>query len=53
MVWSVGMSMARVVVAAVVVEGRSKASVARDDGVARSWVQELVRRFEAEGEAGG
>ena len=46
------MSMARVVVAAVVVEGRSKASVAREYGVARSWVQELVRRFEAEGEAG-
>jgi transposase InsO family protein len=46
------MSLARVVVAAVLVEGRSKASVARDYGVARSWVQELVRRFEVEGEAG-
>lgn len=46
------MSKARVIVAAVVIEGRSKASVARDYGVARSWVHELVRRFEAEGEAG-
>lgn len=45
------MSLARVVVAAVVVEGRSKASVARDYGVARSWVYELLKRFEAEGEA--
>jgi transposase InsO family protein len=44
------MSLARVVVTAVLVEGRSKASVARDYGVARSWVYELVRRFEAEGE---
>lgn len=45
------MSKARVIVAAVVIEGRSKASVARDYGVARSWVCELVKRFEAEGEA--
>ena len=50
-IWSVVMSLARVVVTAVLVEGRSKASVARDYGVARSWVYELVRRFEAEGEA--
>ena len=46
------MSKARVIVAAVVIAGRSKAAVARDYGVARSWVCELVRRFEAEGEAG-
>lgn len=45
------MSKARVIVAAVVIEGRSKSSVARDYGVARSWVCELVRRFKAEGEA--
>lgn len=44
------MSLARVVVTAVVVEGRSKASVARDYGVARSWVFELVLRFETERE---
>ena len=46
------MSLARVVVTAVVVEGRSKTQVARDYGVARSWVYELLKRFEAEGEAG-
>ena len=32
-------------------DGR-KAEVARDYGVSRRWVHELVRRFEAEGEAG-
>jgi len=45
------MSLARVVVTAVVVEGRSKTHVAKDYGVARSWVYELLKRFEAEGEA--
>ena len=45
------MSLARVVVTAVVVEGRSKTQVARDYGVARSWVYGLLKRFEAEGEA--
>lgn len=39
------------VVTAVIVEGRSKAQVARDYGVARSWVYELVKRFEVESEA--
>ena len=39
-------------VAAVRVEGRAKAAVARDYGVSRRWVHELVRRFDAEGEAG-
>lgn len=46
------MSIARLVVTAVKVEGRPKAAVARDYGVSRRWVQELVRRFEAEGEDG-
>jgi transposase InsO family protein len=45
------MSLARVVVTAVIVEGRSKTQVARDYGVARSWVYELLKRFETEGEA--
>lgn len=45
------MSMARVVITAVTVEGRSKSEVARDYGVSRRWVQKLVARFEAEGEA--
>jgi transposase InsO family protein len=44
--------MPQLVVTAVVVEGRSKSEVARDYGVSRRWVIELVRRFLAEGEAG-
>jgi transposase InsO family protein len=46
------MSLARLVVTAVKVEGRTKAEVARDYRVSRRWVHELCRRFEAEGEAG-
>ncbi len=46
------MSLALLVVTAVRVEGRSKAEVGRDYGVSRRWVHELVRRFDAEGEAG-
>jgi transposase InsO family protein len=46
------MSLARLVVTAVRVEGRPKAVVGRDYGVSRRWVHELVRRFDAEGEAG-
>jgi transposase len=45
------MSMARVVIMAVVVEGRSKSEVARDYGLSRQWVQTLVRRYQLEGEA--
>ena len=45
------MSMARVVITAVVLEGRSKSAVARDYGVSRRWVQKLVARYLAEGEA--
>lgn len=45
------MSLARVVVTAVIVEGRSKTQVAKDYGVARFWVYELLKRFEVEGEA--
>ena len=44
------MSLARLVITAVVVEGRSKSEVARDYGVSRVWVQKLVHRFQAEGE---
>ena len=39
--------MARLVVTAVKVEGRTKAEVARDYGVSRRWVHELIRRFDA------
>ena len=44
--------MARLVVTAVLVEGRSKSEVARSYGVSRRWVITLVARFLAEGEAG-
>jgi transposase InsO family protein len=46
------MSLARLVVTAVRIEGRTKAEVARDYGVSPRWVYELCRRFDAEGEAG-
>ena len=46
------MSLGRLVVAAVRVEGRSKSEVAREYGVSRRWVHELIRRFDAEGETG-
>jgi len=46
------MFLARLVVTAVRVEGRSKSAVAREYQVSRRWVHELVRRFETEGEAG-
>jgi len=46
------MSLARLVVTAVRIEGRTKAGVSRDYGVSARWVYELCRRFEAEGEAG-
>ncbi len=46
------MSMARLVVTAVRLEGRTKAEVARSYGVSPRWVYELCRRFDAAGEAG-
>jgi transposase InsO family protein len=45
------MSKARLIITAVVVEGRSKSEVARDYEVSRYWVHQLVARFHAEGEA--
>jgi transposase InsO family protein len=44
--------MAQLVVAAVLVEGRSKSDVARQYGVSRRWVITLVQRYLAEGDAG-
>ena len=44
------MSRARLVITAVVVEGRSQAEVARAYGVSPSWVSRLVARYGAEGE---
>ena len=46
------MSLARLVVTAVRVEGRTKAEWARDYGVSSRWVYECCRRFDAGGEAG-
>ncbi|MGH9169127.1 MAG: helix-turn-helix domain-containing protein [Acidimicrobiia bacterium] len=46
------MGLGQLVVAAVKEQGRTKAEVARDYGVSRRWVHELIRRYEAEGEAG-
>jgi transposase InsO family protein len=45
-------SLGKLVVAAVRVEGRTKSDVARSYGVSRQWVHELVRRYDAGGEAG-
>lgn len=45
------MSLAELVITSVKVEGRTKSEVARDYRVSRFWVHQLVRRFEAEGEA--
>ncbi len=45
------MSKARLIITAVVVEGRTKSEVARDYEVSRYWVQQLVKRWHAEGEA--
>ena len=45
------MSLARLVITAVTLEGCSKSEVARDYGVSRYWVQQLVKQFEFEGPA--
>lgn len=44
------MSKARLVITAVVVEGRRPAEVAQTYGVSRSWLYELVARYRAEGD---
>lgn len=46
------MSLARLVVTAVRVEGRTKAEVARDYGVSHRWIYELCRRYDAQGDTG-
>jgi transposase InsO family protein len=45
------MSLARLVITAVTVEGRSLSSVGRDFGISRVWVQKLVHRYQREGPA--
>jgi transposase InsO family protein len=44
-------SLAELVITSVKVEGRSKSEVARDYKISRYWVQQLLRRYELEGEA--
>ena len=44
-------SKARLVITAVVLEGRTQGEVARQDGVSQGWVSRLVARYRAEGEA--
>jgi transposase InsO family protein len=44
-------SKARLVITAVLVEGRSQSEVARAYGVSQSWISRLVARFHREGEA--
>ena len=44
------MSKARLVITAVIVEGRSQADVARAYGVSKGWVSKLVARYRAEGD---
>ena len=46
------MALGELVVAAVLVDGRPKAEVARTYGVSRRWVHELCRRFQMHGYAG-
>jgi len=45
------MSIARLVITAVIVEGRSQADVARSYGVSPGWVSKLLARYRREGEA--
>jgi transposase InsO family protein len=44
-------SKVRLVITAVVVEGRSQADVSRSYGVSKGWVSKLVARYRAEGDA--
>ncbi|MBV8180477.1 MAG: IS481 family transposase [Mycobacterium sp.] len=45
------MSKARLVITAVVIEGRSQSEVARAYGVSQSWISRLVARYQTDGEA--
>jgi transposase InsO family protein len=45
------MSKARLVITAITIEKRRVAEVAREYGIARSWIYELLARYKAEGEA--
>ena len=45
------MSKARLVITAVIVEGRSQSEVARAYGVSQGWISRLVKRYRLEGES--
>jgi transposase InsO family protein len=45
------MSKARLVITAVIVEGRSQSAVAREYGVSQGWISRLVARYRREGDA--
>ncbi len=45
------MSKARLVITAVIIEGRTQAEVAKSYGVSKGWVSKLIARYNAEGEA--
>ena len=45
------MSKARLVITAVLIEGRSQSQVARDYGVSQSWISRLIARYTLEGDA--
>ena len=47
----VGVSKARLIITAVVLEGRSQAAVAREYSVSKGWVSKLLARYRAEGDA--
>jgi transposase InsO family protein len=43
-------SKARLIITAVVIEGRSQAEVAREYGISQAWVSRLIARYRAEGD---
>src|SRR6185436_5213921 len=45
------MSKARLVITAVVVEGRSQSEVAREYGFSQGWISRLIARYRVEGDA--
>ena len=45
------MSKARLVITAVILEGRTQAEVAKTYGVSKGWVSKLIARYHLEGEA--
>lgn len=44
------MSKARLIITAVIIEGRQQAEVARTYGVSPGWVSKLIKRYKTDGE---